>query len=130
MLACVDHWFFWWKPDWAETMASTPTPTIIVASAVSMSVNPVCRVLVVATPERASTAAIAGPPTPPKDFLGSLKARFTSNYRIQPPTSELILKIGKMIAIAMNPTMEPMMMIMIGSIIPVTVLIASRRVFA
>ena len=46
-----------------------------------------------------------------------------------PPTSELILKIGRMIAMAMNPTTDPMRMIMIGSIMPVTALIASRKAF-
>ena len=54
-----------------------------------------------------------------------------SNTNRQPPTMLLILKMGRMIAIAMNPTIEPMMMIMIGSIMPVTAFMArstaSRR---
>ena len=44
-------------------------------------------------------------------------------------TIELILKIGRMIAIAMKPTTEPITMIMIGSIMLVTVLIVSRSCF-
>ena len=40
------------------------------------------------------------------------------------------LKIGRMIAMAMKPTTDPMMMIMIGSIMAVTVLIVSRSCLA
>ena len=40
------------------------------------------------------------------------------------------LKMGRMIAIAMNPTIDPMMIIMMGSINDVTVLIASRNCLA
>ena len=45
-------------------------------------------------------------------------------------TIELILKIGRMIAIAMNPTTEPITMIIMGSIIDVTALIRSFSSFA
>jgi hypothetical protein len=45
----------------------------------------------------------------------------------QPLTIELILKIGRMMAIAMKPTTPPIAMIMMGSIIPVTALMASRN---
>jgi len=42
------------------------------------------------------------------------------------PTIWLILKMGRMIAMAMKPTIEPITMIMMGSIIPVTALTAER----
>lgn len=47
-----------------------------------------------------------------------------------PLTSELILKIGRMMAMAMKPTIEPMSTIMIGSIMLVTALMASRSALA
>lgn len=50
--------------------------------------------------------------------------------RYLPLTSELILKMGRMIAMAMKPTTEPMSTIMIGSIMLVTALMASRSTLA
>jgi hypothetical protein len=47
-----------------------------------------------------------------------------------PETKFDILKIGRMIAIAMNPTTDPIKTIMIGSIMLVTALIASFSAFA
>ena len=106
MLACVDHSFFRKNACCAATIARTPVPTMIVASAVSISVN-ARRAL-----RRAGDVRVA---------------RRTG----QPPDTRFdILKIGRMIAIAMKPTTEPITTIMIGSIMLVTALIASFSAFA
>ena len=66
-------------------------------------------------------------PTPSARVLGPTSdiAHPTSAYF----TRELILKIGRIIAMAMKPTTEPMRMIMMGSIMLVTALIFSRSCF-
>ena len=53
-----------------------------------------------------------------------------SEHRYFPETRLDILKIGRMMAMAMKPTTEPMSTIMMGSIMLVTVLIASLSALA
>lgn len=92
-------------------IASTPVPTITVVREASMSVNPPVR-------------------------RRDLKAMFLLDamiFRLPSGTGHFtmadILKIGKMIAIAMKPTILPIATIMIGSIIEVTDLMASFNCF-
>ncbi len=116
------------KVCWASITASTPTPRMTVVSAVSSSVNPPAL-------RRSACAAKVRPRDPGASSMGDLAPggrrdparRSRSVPCIGYRTIWLILKMGRMIAMAMNPTIDPMMMIMTGSIMLVAALMASRN---
>ena len=94
---------------------------MIVASAVSINVKPRrC------DERRTLTVRMGAQVIIMMYFLNRDSLRPASNYTFPYETIELILKIGRMIAMAMKPTMPPMTTIMMGSIMLVTALIASR----
>ena len=142
-LEAVERWHDAIALIWAETIASTPVPTMTIVSAASISVKPeavrrIWRFRDLAIWRFFITLSLT---------INQFKSRFGKYHLTQTHSPAVItvttvtdrqtarssnhftsvdsLKIGRMIAIAMNPTTEPIPRIMIGSIMLVTALIWS-----